>query len=195
MKSRISSILSQPIRLEQGTPEYAAKFDGHPSPARLDIGVSGQAGASRDIFVGVEAKVDEPFGSESVCEKYSKAIEYLRSNPRSKAATRVKELLSLYLGETDKPCESPFADVGYQLLTAAAGTVAQQKDISVFYVVVFKTGEFDEVKGEANRLDYENFINLAGGEQLMQDHDVSSHEMTLNDRRLICIYEYFNTQA
>ena len=195
MESSISSVLSQPIRLEQGTPEYAAKFDRYRGPARLDIGISGKAGAKQNLFVGVEAKVDEPFGSETVCERYNQAIEYLSSNPRSKAAARVKELLSLYLGDTDEPCEARFADVGYQLLTAAAGTVAQQKDVSVFYVAVFKSGEFDEEKGRENRLDYENFINLAGGERLMQ-HEVSlSHEMTLNGRRLICIYEYFNAEA
>ena len=196
MESSISSVLSQPIILEQGTPEYAAKFDRYSGPARLDIGISGQAGAKQTLFVGVEAKVDEPFGSETVCERYNQAIEYLSSNPRSKAAARVEELLALYLGDTDEPCESRFADIGYQLLTAAAGTVAQQKDVSVFYVAVFKSGEFDEVKGEENRLDYENFINLAGGERLMRDHDVSlSHEMTLNGRRLVCIYEYFNAEA
>ena len=196
MESSISSVLSQPIRLEQGTPEFAARFDGYSGPARLDIGISGQAGAKQNLFVGVEAKVDEPFGSETVCERYSKAIEYLSSNPRSKAAARVRELVSLYLGDTDEPCESRFADVGYQLLTAAAGTVAQHKDVSVFYVAVFKTGEFDEGKGEENRLDYENFINLAGGERLMQDHEeFLAHEMTLNGRRLICIYEYFNAEA
>ena len=196
MESSISSVLSQPIILEQGTPEYAAKFDQYSGPAQLDVGISGEAGAKQTLFVGVEAKVDEPFGSETVCERYNQAIEYLSSNPRSKAAARVEELLSLYLGDTDEPCESRFADVGYQLLTAAAGTVAQQKDVSVFYVAVFKSDEFDEVKGEENRLDYENFINLAGGERLMRDHEVSlSHEMTLNGRRLVCIYEYFNAEA
>ena len=196
MESSISSVLSQPIRLEQGTPEFAAKFDGYSGPARLDIGISGQAGAQQNLFVGVEAKVDEPFGSETVCERYTKAIEYLSSNPRSKAAARVRELLSLYLGDTDEPCESRFADVGYQLLTAAAGTVAQQKDVSVFYVVVFKSGEFDEVKGEENQLDYENFITLVGGERLMRDHEESlAHEITLNGRQLICIYEYFSAEA
>ena len=196
MASSISSVLSQPIRLEQGTPEYAAKFDRYSGPARLDIGISGQAGAKQNLFVGVEAKVNEPFGSETVCERYNQAIEYLSSNPRSKAVARVKELLSLYLGDTDEPCESRFAEVGYELLTAAAGTIAQHKDVSVFYVAVFKTGEFDEGKGDENRLDYENFINLAGGERLMRNNEVSlSHEMDLNGRRLICIYEYFNAEA
>ena len=85
-------------------------------PARLDIGIAGQTASGESLFVGVEAKVDEPFGSETVCERYQEAVEYLKSNPRSKAAARVEELLSRYLTDNDEPCESRFADVGYQLL-------------------------------------------------------------------------------
>ena len=201
LESRTSSVLSQPIRLEQGRPEYSAEFDRHGNPARLDIGISGQTGSGESLFVGVEAKVDEPFGSETVCERYQKAIETLNSNPRSKAADRVKGLLSRYLSDTDEPCESRFAEVGYQLLTATAGTIAVQMDASVFYdvyvfyVAVFKTHDYDEEDGRENQLDYENFMNLTGGECLMQDDKgCLAHELTLDGRRLICIYEYFDVE-
>lgn len=196
LESRISSFLSQPVRLEQGEPEYAAKVDRYGGPARLDIGISGQTASGESLFVGVEAKVDEPFGSETVCERYQEAVEYLKSNPRSRAAARVEELLSRYLADTDEPCESRFADVGYQLLTASAGTVASEADISVFYVMVFKTRLYNGEKGEENRLDYEKFINLVGGECLMRDNEVClAHEITLNGRGLICIYEYFDVEG
>ena len=132
LESRISSVLSQPIRLEQGTPEYAARFDRCRGPARLDIGISGRTGSGESLFVGAEAKVDESFGSETVCERYQKAIETLNSNPLSKAADRVKNLLSRHFADTDEPCESRFAEVGYQLLTATAGTVAVQVSISIY---------------------------------------------------------------
>ena len=196
LESRISSVLSQPVRLEQGAPEYAAKFDRYGGPARLDIGIAGQTASGESLFVGVEAKVDEPFGSETVCERYQEAVEYLKSNPRSKAAARVEELLSRYLADNDEPCESRFADVGYQLLTASAGIVASDADISVFYVMVFKTRLYNGGKGEENRLDYENFINLVGGECLMRDNEVClAHDITLDGRRLICIYEYFDVEG
>ena len=146
--------------------------------------------------MGVEAKVDEPFGSETVCERYQEAIEYLSTNPRSKAAVRVKELLSRYLADTDEPCESKFADVGYQLLTATAGTVAAQSDLSVFYVTVFKTREYDEKDGKENQLDYDRFMSLVGGECLMRDDErCVAHEITLAGRRLISIYQYFNIES
>ena len=39
LKSRISSVLSRPVTLEQATPEYAARFDRYEGPARLDLGI------------------------------------------------------------------------------------------------------------------------------------------------------------
>ena len=80
LESRISSVLSQPVTLEQGTPENAASFDRYQGPARIDIGISGGIGSGESLFVGLEAKVDESFGSETVCERYQKAIETLKSN-------------------------------------------------------------------------------------------------------------------
>ena len=138
--------------------------------------------------MGVEAKVDESFGSETVCERYQDALETLSSNPRSKAAERVTDLLSWYFADTNGPCESRFAGVGYQLLTATAGTVSTPADIALFYVAVFRTREFDEETGRANRLDYGNFIKLAGGECLMEDDEgCLAHELGLDARRLVCI--------
>ena len=193
LESRISSVLSQPVRLEQGTPEYAARFDRHGGPARLDLGISGRTGSGESLFVGLEAKVDEPFGSETVGERYQKAIETLKSNPRSKVAARVKELFSRYFADADEPCESKFTGVGYQLLTATAGAVAVEADVSVFYVTVFGTLDYDEGKGRKNRLDYDNFMVVSGGECLIQgDTGCLAHQLTLDGRRLICIYEHID---
>ena len=48
LESRMSSVLSQPVRLEQSTPEYAARFDGYDGPARLDLGITGRTGMIDD---------------------------------------------------------------------------------------------------------------------------------------------------
>ena len=194
LESRISSVVSRPVMLEHGIPELAARFDGYSSgPSRLDIGISGQAGPGRSLFVGLEAKVDEKFGSGTVCEKYLEAVRYSELNPRSNAAVRVRELLSRYFADTADPCSSRFSGVGYQLLTSSAGTTAFQAGVSVFYVAVFRTREFDEERGRINQLDYENFVSLAGGRRLAQD-DVGcqAHVLFLDGRQLFCIYEYLD---
>ena len=151
LESRLASVLSDPVRLEQGTPEYAARFDRYEGPARLDLGISGRTGSGQSLFVGLEAKVDEPFGADTVGERYRQALETLRGNPRSKTAARIKELLFRYFGDGEEPGESKFADVGYELLTAAAGTVADGAEVSVLYVAVFRNMEYSEVSRSASR--------------------------------------------
>ena len=196
LESRISSVLSQPVSLEQGTPEYAARFDGYERPARLDLGICGRTSSGESLFVGLEAKVDEPFGSETVCGRYRKAVETLKCSPRSKAAARVKELLARYFTDADEPCESKFAGVGYQLLTATAGTVAVEADVSVFYVAVFRTLDYDEENGRKNQLDYDNFMSISGGECLIQgDTGFLAYQLTPDGRRLICFYEDFDFES
>ena len=39
LEYRLASVLSESVGLEQGTPEYAARFDGYEGPARLDLGI------------------------------------------------------------------------------------------------------------------------------------------------------------
>ena len=193
LRERVSSVSSQPVTLDTGTPEYGAKFDSHGgSPSKLDLGIFGRVEGESSLFVGLEAKVDEPFGSDTVCKRYQRAVNYLEENPRSKAADRVRDLLSHYFGETADPCDSTFSDIRYQLLTSTAGTVAVGADIPVFYVMVFKTDLYDEGKGRENRLDYERFIEAAGGRVIVQGEDgFDAHEIIVAGKRLICIYDYF----
>ena len=176
LRERISSALSRPVTLDTGTPEYGAKFDSHGgSPSKLDLGIFGRVEGESSLFVGLEAKVDERFGSDTVCRRYQRAVNYLEENPRSKAAARVRDLLSDYFGESAEPCDSAFSDIRYQLLTSTAGTVAVGAGIPVFYVMVFETDLYDDQKGRENRSDYEKFIAAAGGRVIVQGRAVSTH--------------------
>ncbi|MDE2937532.1 MAG: hypothetical protein OXR67_01225 [Chloroflexota bacterium] len=78
------------------------------------------------------------------------------------------------------------------MLTATAGAVAVEADVSVFYVTVFQTLDYDEESGRKNQLDYDNFMRVSGGRVLIQDtNGFQAHELSLDARRLICIYECF----
>ena len=192
LESRVSSVVSQRVAFERATPEYLAKFDSYRSPSHLDLGIFGKVASGRGLFVGVEAKVDETFG-KTVGERYRDALKTRQSNPRTKAPERVEQLLAGYFSEFDPPQDSRFADIRYQLLTAAAGTVSVQKDVVVLYILVFKTHAYDEQKGEENYRDYKKFLDCAGGEPLTQTkRDVLAHELTLDGKRLISIHEYVN---
>ena len=105
-------------------------------------------------------------------------------------------MLSRYFADNEEPCESKFAGIGYQLLTATAGAIAVEADVAVLYVAVFRTLDYDEDMGRKNQLDYDNFMRVSGGEFLVQgDKGLLAHQLTLDGRRLICIYEYFDFKS
>ena len=193
LEERLSRVLNDQVRFEEATPEYRAKFDSYRgNPSNLDLGIFGNVGSFSSLFVGLEAKVDEPFG-DTVCARHQSAIKELGRNPRSQAVPRIKDLLSSYFRESLDPCDSRFSGIRYQLLTGTAGTVATQRGMAVFYVMVFKTNLYDEAKGLENRSDYEKFVQATNGDLLMQDGEsFQAHSISLANTRLICVYDSFD---
>ena len=194
LESRVSSVILQRVAFEWATPEYKAKFDRYRNPSQLDLGIFGRVGTGSSLFVGVEAKVDETFGP-TVSERYRDALKTRQSNPRTKASERVEQLLSQYFSESAPPDDSRFSDIRYQLLTAAAGTVAVPQDLVVLYVLVFKTNSYDPQKGEENYNDYKKFVDCACGKYLTQTgQGVLAYELKLNGKQLVSIHEYVKFQ-
>ena len=181
------------MELECATPEFHARFDCHGgNPTNLDLGIRGRVGAESSLFVGVEAKVDEPFGDKTVCERYREAIRERCRKPQSRATARVVDLLSRYFADSSDPCDSKLSEVGYQLLTGTAGTVVAEHDRSLFYILVFETRLYDKEKGKANRLVYKKFIGAMDGKTLTQNNDpFRADKITVAEKPLICIYDYF----
>lgn len=195
LEGRISSVLSQPITFQRGTPEYRAKFDSYRGPSNLDLGIFGRAGCESSLFVGLEAKVNESFDKD-VRSKYRDAVRELSRKPSSRRVDRIRGLLSNYFGESAEPCDSRFADVGYQLLTGVAGTAAVEQDVLIFYVMVFRTDLYDEEKGRENRLNYERFIEAAGGRIIAQgEGGFDAYEIMVGGRRVVCVYDYFRVPS
>ena len=191
LESRISLILSQQVNLETATPEYRAKFDSfRGNPSNLDLGINGYVDSGASLFVGVEAKVDEKFG-DTVGKTHGDGIRKRKTGKRTNAPERVEGLISRYASEPGGDLLSWWSHVRYQLLTGTAGTVCAGKGVSVFYVLVFKTRCYDEQKGKDNQRDYEEFINCAGNRLVAPTPDaVLAHEITLDGKRLTCIYDY-----
>ena len=193
LEERISSVLSRLVKLEQATPEYLARFDSYPgNPSNLDLGITGRVGQlplKQSLFVGLEAKVDETFGS-TVGNRLSSAMKLRKAGKSTNAPERVKDLLSNYFSVNVPPDSSRFADIRYQLLTGAAGTVAVRSNVSVFYILVFRTSLYDERKGWANRLDYERFIEATRAKPLMRDEKgFQADDLKLRGKRLVCVYD------
>ena len=196
LEERLSSALSRNVELEQATPEYLAKFDSYPgNPSNLDLGVTGHVSRlalRSSLFVGVEAKVDETFGS-TVGSRYSSATKIRKAGKSTNAPERVNGLLSKYFSVKDPPDSSRFADIRYQLLTGSAGTVASPGEVSVFYILTFRTSAYDDRKGLANQQDYERFTEATRSKPLLRDgKNFRADELKLGGKRLVCVFDCVN---
>ena len=192
LESRVSSVLSESVTFEWAMPEYKAKFDRYRNPSQLDLAIFGNIDSGKSLFVGVEAKVDEPFGP-TVSKRYQAALKERCADVSTDVPERIKELLSGYFLDFDSPENSKYSGIRYQLLTAAAGTVSVPKDLVVLYILVFKTNSYDPHKGEENYSDYKKFVACTGGKPLTQPRqDVLAHELFFSKKRLIAIHEYVN---
>lgn len=195
LETRACAVLSQHIKLEQATPEYLARFDSYPgNPSNLDLGITGHVERlprSASLFVGVEAKVNETFGTTTVRSRYSSAMKERKAGKRTNAPERVKGLLSKYFSVQGSPGSSRFADIRYQLLTGTAGTVAAPGEVSIFWILVFRTSMYDERRGLSNLQDYESFVEAAHGKLLTRDgKDFRADELELSGKRLVCVYDH-----
>ena len=151
------------------------------------------------MFVGLEAKVDEAFGTNTG-DQLENARKQLVYNPRSKAVERIEALparFSVGIGLKG------LLDVRYQLMHGTVGTVSARQangepyDYYVFYVLVFRTCLYDERVAEENHQDYRRFISRVGGFAIEhQEHqEVEAHLLTVDAKLLTCIYEHLELPA
>jgi hypothetical protein len=187
LQARLADAIGQSITVDRVVPEFEQRFDQYGHGRVHDLGVFGQAADGRSVFVGVEAKVDETFGA-TVHDAYLQAKAKQITGKSTNAPLRIEQLLALHFAEPDP---SMF-DVRYQLLYATAGTLAANADISVMYVVVFKTPLYDESIGANNYRDYIHFVNKVGGMPVsLTEKGVVAHTLNLDGRALLCLHEYF----
>jgi len=164
-------------------PEFSVSFDRYPSPREHDLGVFGKTRTGKELFVGLEAKVDEKFGN-TVMEEYEKAIEKRDNGVKTNLPERIMGLLNyLHLPQSiDK-----FPKLRYQLLHGLVGTVKNldvaftEPDYPLFCVLVFKTkgfsekDDYKEIEGKANYQDYEYFIRV------LRENGIAVNEYQCNE--------------
>lgn len=183
----VEEAICKNIVIERVIPEYEVRFDKFGRGRMHDIAIFGSTDLGETVFVGVEAKVDETFGT-LVKDSYlaSKAKQIIGTS--TNAPERIEKLLALHFHEPDP---SMF-DIRYQLLYATAGTIAEGADISVLLVVVFKTALYNESIAVKNYQDYMNFMEKVGASTLkLPSKKEQGYELLLQGKRLICLHESF----
>ena len=187
IQARLSDVLGCDVQLDRAVPEYEVRFDKFGKGRMHDLGMFGHTEEGKSVFIGVEAKVDESFGA-STLDQYLKAKAKQIVGGVTNAPQRIEDLLSLHFKKDDR---SMF-DVRYQLLYATVGTLAEEADIHILYVIVFKTLLYDESIGADNYRDYIQFMDKVGAtSHTLPTKEAVGHKLTLDDKELVCLYEYF----
>jgi hypothetical protein len=160
-----SSEITRGLGIDVAYPERHIIFDGNGGePRNADLAFAGHAGDSK-VAVTVEAKADEPFGT-TVADTMSAALERSLRDSRSHGVRRVEELArSLFTPRREGQRE--IGDLRYQLLTAAAGTlayaIAEEAAAAVLIVHEFVTDRTREHLRQRNAEDYRAFLGRLGG--------------------------------
>lgn len=144
-------------------PEHQVSFDSYGGPRNADLAVVGHTPTSK-IAITIEAKADEPFG-DTVGGTFAAAIERAIQSAESGGVRRIEELSRALFHNAEKG-QAPVAALRYQLLTAAAGTIAfadqQGADLAVLLVHEFITEKTTDERHAQNAADYVSFLRRLG---------------------------------
>jgi Domain of unknown function (DUF6946) len=183
----ISSVLGDTVSFETAMIEKESRFDAYGHGREHDLGIKGSTASGKSLFVGLEVKVDESFG-ERIKKSYLKSKANQLSGVTTNAPARIEELIKAIFKAPD---EAVF-DLRYQLFYAVMGTLAEQADISVLYVAVFKTKLYNELIGLDNFKDYMAFMIKAGAEKIKtENNERTVHRLVVGEKEIVCIYENF----
>lgn len=169
-------ILGSVIKHTEGRIEHASKLDEFRGGQRMqDLAIWGSTPSGIPCFIGIEAKVLEPFGDLSVYDSYLAGIEEReKRNPRSNKAKRVCQVVDfLFKGET--PDGSKVKDLRYQLMHYFKASILEASSLEesvlqinqrktariiLLPVVVFNTKHYkeDPQLAQDNHEDYLKFV-------------------------------------
>ena len=183
----VENLLKDEVVFERAIPELEVKFDKFSGRGRFhDLGIYGKTKSdSKSIFVGVESKVDETFG-QTISEKYIAAITERLNGNNTNAPDRVENLLKQNFGGKIR---EKYFDMRYQFLYSTMGTLEVKKDISILFIIVFKTNSYDEMKGKENYRDYCQYIQNVDSTKISCDFDnVEAHKLIVDNRALFSVY-------
>ena len=166
LKQQVGEALNEQIvEIEKATIEGRVAFDNYNHSREHDLAIMAKTKSGKSVFVGIEAKVDESFGSGTIHQYQTNAV---KKNINSKVPERVKLLRMYFPKNLSEDC---FNSLQYQLATATAGTLCAKTDdnkdfdMYVFMVLVFKTEKYDAKKGQKNKIAFDKYIQALQEQQ------------------------------
>ncbi len=153
------------MQVDEVHPEHRIPFDSRARRARnADLAFLGRTAAGT-VAVTIEGKADEPFG-DTVEGTLAAALERWTKNERSRGIGRVMDLLQSPSAACLRRLAARQTLLRYQLLTAAAGSLAyaaaQCATAAVMVVHEFETSETRAELHARNGADYNAFLLRLG---------------------------------
>ena len=127
--------------------EHHSKFDNYGKGRMQDLAIWENGVGKMRYFIGIEAKVDEPFNSQTIGEA------------KNDKKDRVEDLIERYLPNRN---EKGIDEMRYQLLYYLAGSVCENSDLILMPILVFKTESYNDNRGDNNKKDFEKFFGGNG---------------------------------
>ena len=139
--------------------ECLCPFDSYPNPRRQDMGIWGRTESGKVFFIGVEAKVDEPF-DRTLREVMESAKAKLIKTPSSQSLARISGLCRWFgINIDDGSVCSDDANLRYQLLHFAKGTAdIENVDFRIMLLVTFQTDKSAPQKVKNNIDEWNRFL-------------------------------------
>lgn len=180
IENRVSGILNEDITIDKINPEFEVRFDRFGHGREHDLGIKATTSSGKQVFIGVEAKVDEPFG-------YTIETTYLnaKTNELNGVSTNIPKRIEELLNRNFKSIKKSLFNLRYQLLYSTVGTTKEEADIHVLLVLVFKTSLSDLSKIAENKKDYLRFFKEAEGGKLEKEGDF---KIKIDDKELFVLY-------
>lgn len=159
MKDMVKRFLkTDDITLDIAKIEHASVFDEFPRPRRQDLAIWGKV-QGKDLFIGVEAKVDESFGSTTIKAQRNYVNKLKKEGVSTQADQRLDKLIRDFLSGD----EESNGGLRYQLLYYLAGSVREHDSEMIFMpVIVYKSDLYNDNKGKHNRDAYKAFMEKLG---------------------------------
>lgn len=173
--------------------EHESKFDKYGKGRVHDLALRD---SDNRIFVGVEAKVVEPFDSRDIQSAYLSGLMRRAKGESSNITSRIESLIRR---NNIRQFKKEDLSLKYQLLFSTIGTACEDAECCIFLVLVFKTSLYDEVVGTENYHDYQKFMNAITSKRISLDMDlreveVFADEKLENKKTIYAAYEYIEAE-
>jgi hypothetical protein len=183
IRNIVRDLLKEDVSFENAIPECEMRFDNYGHGREHDLAIWGTTASNKKVFIGIEAKVDEPF-NETIGDAYISAKIRELNGKETNAPQRIEELLKRHF----KQIKPEYFKLRYQLFYATAGTLAAKADISIMLIIVFETNLYNKVIGIKNYNDYIRFINSINSNRIFSNTGIDIHELQIGESSLYSIY-------